>query len=149
MNETSQILLVVFVAVAAISLLMQAGFTVAIFIGARKVQKKLTTVADDIRLHALPVIMSSREVVSDLTPKIKTVADNLVDVSATLRTKAEQIGVVVGDVATRTQAVQAIEHGVAVPVRQVNGIINGLRAGVEVLRKKNPDPLSPEDDMFV
>ena len=36
-----------------------------------------------------------------------------------------------------TFAVQAIEHGIAVPVRQVNGILNGLRAGVEVLRKKD------------
>jgi hypothetical protein len=49
-----------------------------------------------------------------------------------------------------TFAVHAIEHGVAVPIRQVNGILNGLRAGVDVLRKKAPsDHLEPEDDLFV
>jgi hypothetical protein len=168
MDKSSQTLLVIFVAVAALSILMQAGFTVAIFIGTRKAQKKLTALADDIRLHALPVIVSSREIVHDLSPKIKTITDNLTAASATLRSKADQIGAVVGDVATRTQgqvtrvdgmvkvtldqltsAVQAIEHGIAVPVRQVNGIINGLRAGVEVLRQKNPDHLTPEDDLFV
>ena len=50
-----------------------------------------------------------------------------------------------------TSAVQAIEHGIAAPVRQVNGVINGLRAGVEVLRQKTPVQRQhqPEDDLFV
>jgi hypothetical protein len=168
MDNTTQTLLVIFVAVAAISILMQAGFTVAIFIGARKAQKKLMELADDVRLHALPVIISSREVVQDLSPKLKAITENLTVTTATLRSKADQIGVVVSDVTNRahaqasrvdgmvkgtldglTSAVQAIEHGVAVPVRQVNGLINGLRAGVDVLRKKTPSsPLDPEDDLF-
>ena len=169
MDNTTQTLLVIFVAVAAISILMQAGFTVAIFIGARKAQKKLMELADDVRLHALPVIMSSREVVQDISPKLKAITENLTVTTATLRSKADQIGVVVSDVTNRahvqasrvdgmvkgtldglTSAVQAIEHGVAAPVRQVNGVINGLRAGVDVLRKKTPtNHLDPEEDLFV
>jgi hypothetical protein len=169
MDNTTQTLLVIFVAVAAISILMQAGFTVAIFIGSRKAQKKLMELADDVRLHALPVIMSSREVVQDISPKLKAITENLTVTTATLRSKADQIGVVVSDVTNRahaqasrvdgmvkstldglTSAVQAIEHGVAAPVRQVNGVINGLRAGVDVLRKKTPsNHLNPEDDLFV
>ena len=168
-NNTTQTLLVIFVAVAAISILMQAGFTVAMFIGARKAQKKLMELADDVRLHALPVIMSSREVVQDISPKLKAITENLTVTTATLRSKADQIGVVVSDVTNRahaqasrvdgmvkgtldglTSAVQAIEHGVAAPVRQVNGLINGLRAGVDVLRKKTPtNHLDPEEDLFV
>jgi uncharacterized protein HemX len=168
MDKSSQTLLVVFVAVAAVSILMQAGFTLAILIGTRKAQKKLMALADDLRLHALPVIMSSREIIHELTPKIKIISDNLTATSATLRSRADQIGAVVGDVANKTQgqitrvdamvkvsldqltsAVKAIEHGVAGPVRQVNGIINGLRAGVGVLRQKSPNHLQPEDDLFV
>ncbi len=49
-----------------------------------------------------------------------------------------------------TNAVHAIEQGVAVPVRQVNGILNGLRAGMDVMRSKTPtNHLDPEDDLFV
>jgi hypothetical protein len=49
-----------------------------------------------------------------------------------------------------TNAVHAIEQGVAAPVRQVNGILNGLRAGMDVLREKTPtNHLDPEDDLFV
>src|SRR6202044_684705 len=117
---------------------MQAGFTVAIFLGARKAQKKVTALADDVRLHALPAIISSRELIHDITPKLKSITENLTATTATLRSKTEQIGVVVGDVTEKahvqasrvdgivkgtldqlTVAVQAIEHGIAVPVRQV------------------------------
>jgi methyl-accepting chemotaxis protein len=169
MDKSTQTLLVVFIAVAAVSMLMQAGFTVAIFVGTRKTQKKITALADDVRLHALPVIMSSRELLQDVSPKLKTITENLTATSATLRTKADQVSGFVGDVTGRAQAqasrvdgmvkgtldqltyaVQAIEHGIAAPVRQVNGILNGLRAGVEVMRSKTPDNhLDPEEDLFV
>jgi hypothetical protein len=168
-DNSTQTLLVVFIAIAAISILMQAGFTIAIFLGARKAQKKVTALADDVRLHALPAIISSRELIQDLAPKLKSITENLTATTATLRSKTEQIGVVVGDVTERahvqasrvdgivrgtldqlTLAVQAIEHGIAVPVRQVNGIINGLRAGVDVMRSKDAsNHLDSEDDLFV
>lgn len=169
MDKSSQTLLLIFVAVAAISILMQAGFTVAMFFGARKAQKKVMALAEDVRLHALPVIMSTREVIQDFTPKFKTITENLEATTTILRAKTEQIGTVVGDVTSKAQvqanrvdgmvkvtldqltnAVHAIEHGIAVPVRQVNGIINGLRAGVDVMRKKSPDNHSdPDNDLFV
>jgi hypothetical protein len=169
-NSTTQTLLVIFIAVAAVSILMQAGFTVAMFFGARKAQKKLMDLADDVRLHALPAIMSSREVIQDISPKLKSITENLNATSATFRSRADQVSGFVGDVTGKAQAqasrvdgmvkgtldqltfaVQAIEHGVAAPVRQVNGIINGLRAGVEVMRKKTPDNhLDPDqEDLFV
>jgi hypothetical protein len=169
MNEPTQTLLVVFIAIAAVSILMQACFTVGMFIAARKAQKKIMGLADDVRLHALPAIIASREVILDLTPKLKTITENLTAISTTLRTRTEKVGGLVGDVTDRAQvqavrvdgmvkgtldhlttAVQAIEHGIAVPVRQVNGILNGLRAGVEVMRKKDfGNHLEPEDDLFV
>jgi hypothetical protein len=149
--------------------LTQAGFTVATFLIARKAQKKIMTLADDVRLHALPAIMSSRELIQDVTPKLKLITENLTATTATLRAKVDQVGGLVGNVTERAQiqasrvdgmvkgtldqltlAVHAIEHGVAVPVRQVNGILNGLRAGMDVMRKKTPNNhLDPEDDLFV
>jgi len=169
MDKNSQILLLIFVAIAAFSILMQAGFTVAMFVGARKAQKKIMGLADDVRLHALPAIIASREMIQDVTPRIRVITENLAATTTTLRAKSEQVGGLVSDVTNRAQvqasrvdgmvkvtldqltmAVHAIEHGVAVPLRQANGILNGLRAGVDVLRKKTPsDGLGPEDDLFV
>jgi len=169
MDKPTQTLLVVFIAIAAVSILMQAGFTVGMFIAARKTQKKIMGLAEDVRLHALPAIIASRDVIQEITPKLKIITENLTAVSTTLRTKTEKVGGLVGDVTDRAQAqaervdgmvkgtldhltsaIQAIEHGVAVPVRQVNGILNGLRAGVDVLRKKDfSNHREPEDDLFV
>jgi hypothetical protein len=169
MDKPTQTLLVVFIAIAAVSILMQAGFTVGMFIAARKTQKKIMGLAEDVRLHALPAIIASRDVIQEITPKLKIITENLTAVSTTLRSKTEKVGGLVGDVTDRAQAqaervdgmvkgtldhltsaVQAIEHGVAVPVRQVNGILNGLRAGVDVLRKKDVNNhREPEDDLFV
>ena len=81
MDKSSQTLLVVFIAVAAISILMQAGFSVATFLAARKAQKKIMGLADDVRLHALPAIMSSRELIQDVTPKLKLITENLTTIS--------------------------------------------------------------------
>jgi hypothetical protein len=169
MDKQSQTLLVVFIAVAALSLLLQAASMLAVAIGARKAQKKIMALADDVRLHALPVIMSSREVIQDIGPRLKTITANLEVTSTVLRSKSEQVSGLVGDVTTRAQvqaarvdgmvkgtldqvtyAVHAVEAGIAAPVRQVSGILNGIRAGVEALRKKTPsDNLNPEDDLFV
>jgi hypothetical protein len=169
MDNTTQTLLTIFVGIAALSILMQAGFTIGTFVAVRKAQKKIVGLADDVRLHALPAIISSRDLIQDLTPKIRTMAENISAVSTTLRSKTDEVGGLVGDVTGRAQAqatrvdgmvkgtldqlnvaVHAIEHGVSVPLRQVNGILNGLRAGVDVLRKKTPvDVVEEEDDLFV
>lgn len=169
MDKQSQTLIVVFIAVAALSLLVHAGSMVAVALGARKAQKKVMALADDVRLHALPVIMSSREVIQDIGPRLKTITANLEATSTVLRSKSDQVSGLVGDVTTRAQAqaarvdgmvkgtldqvtyaAHAVEAGIAAPVRQLSGILNGIRAGVDVLWKKTPgENLNPEDDLFV
>ena len=169
MDKSSQILLLIFIGLSTLSLLLQAAFTIGMALGVRKALKKVMALVDDVRLHAMPAMISSREILHDLTPKIAAVSENLTAMSATLRVRTEQIGGLVGDVTGRAQvqagrvdgmlkgtldqlnsAVHAIEHGVAVPLRQVNGILTGLRAGVEVLRRKTPaEPREAEEDLFV
>jgi len=115
------------------------------------------------------VIMSSREILNDVSPKLKVIAENLMATSTTLRAKADQLGGLVGNVTDRAQAqasrvdgmvkatldqvtfaAHAIEHGLTMPVRQVSGILNGLRAGVDVILKKTPGTdRDPDDDLFV
>ncbi len=175
MDKTSQLLLIIFIGIAALSIFMQAAFTVGMALGVLKLQKKAMALIDDIRLHAMPAIISSREIIQDFTPKLKTISENVTAISGTVRAKTEEVGGLVDDVTGRAQqqasrvdgmmkgtldqlnsAVHAIEHGVSVPIRQVNGILSGLRAGVEVLRSKTPneyqnhrDRREVEEDLFV
>jgi hypothetical protein len=169
MDSSNQTLLIVFIAVVALSLLLHASAMVLMALGARKAQKKVEDLVDDFRLHALPVIISSREVLNDISPKLKVITENLMATSSTLRARTDQVGGLVGNVTDRAQAqasrvdgmvkatldqvtfaAQAIEHGLAMPVRQVSGILNGLRAGVDVMRKKTPGiDRDVEEDLFV
>jgi predicted transcriptional regulator len=168
MDKSSQILLVVFVAICAFSMVAQAVSAIGLFLGARAAQKKLLALADDVRLHALPVIISSQQVVQDLTPRLKVISENLEKISDMARTKSEKVSGLVDNVTNRAQvqadrvdgmvkgtldqvthAVQAIENGVQKPLRQVNGIINGLRAGLDELRKKEEVKSEEGEDLFV
>jgi predicted transcriptional regulator len=167
MDKSSQVLLIIFIAICAFSMVAQAISAIGLFIGARAAQKKLLALADDVRLHALPVIISSNQVVQDLTPRLKLISENLEKISDMARNKSEKVSGLVDNVTNRAQvqadrvdgmvkvtldqvtyAVHAIETGVQKPIRQVNGILNGLRAGLDEFRKK--EIRSEEDeDLFV
>ena len=165
--DKTQTLLVIFIAVAAFGLLLHGLSTLAIAIGARAAQKKVMALIDDVRIHAMPAIISSRELIQDVTPKVKIITDNLTAISSSVRAKTEEVSGLVGDVTNKAQvqatrvddmvkgtldqinsAAHAVEHGIAIPVRQLNGILNGVRAGVEALRRKDPIRDS-QDDLFV
>jgi hypothetical protein len=168
MDHSSQILLLIFVAICACSMVAQAIVAVGLLVGARAAQKKLLALAEDVRLHALPVIISSNQVVQDLTPRLKKISENIEKISDVARTKSEKVGGLVENVTSRAQvqaervdgmvkgtldqvtyAVQAIETGVQKPLRQVNGILNGLRAGLEEFRKKEEVRPEVDEDLFV
>ena len=169
MDKTTQITFIVFTAVTSLSVLIQAIAILGIFISARKAQKKLNALAEDVRLHVIPAVSASRGVIEDLSPKLKVIASNFVDSSANVRTMAQDVSSVVGDVANRTrvqaahvdgmvqgtleqitQANQAFQHGISIPFRQISGILTGLRAGWEVLNQRRSSSRSEkESDLFV
>jgi hypothetical protein len=168
MDSTMQLLLVIFVAVSALSLLLQVCIMVGMAVGARRMQKNLEGILNDLRIHALPVLNSSRTLLEDLTPKVKTISTNLVDSSNDVRTMAGEITGVVGDLAARTKvqaahvedmvdgtldhithAGNSIQQGISVPMRQMSGILNGIRAGIDVMWGTPPRRHNQEKDLFV
>ncbi len=168
MSSTMQLWLVIFVAVSAVSLLLQLCIMVGMAVAGRRMQRRLEGMFNDLRIHLLPVLSTSRTLIEDLTPKIKTISTNLVDSSHDVRTMAGEITGVVGDVAARTKAQAAhvedmvdgtldhithagntIQHGISIPMRQVTGILNGIRAAIDVMRERAPRPHSREKDLFV
>ena len=87
---------------------------------------------DDVRLHALPVIMSSREVLQDIGPRLKTITANLEVTSTALRSKSEQVSGLVGDVTTRAQAQAARVDGmVKGTLDQVTYAVHAVEAGID------------------
>ncbi len=155
MHSDAQTVTLIFTIVTGIGVLLQAAVLFGIALGLRETQKKLLGLTERLESHIVPVISTSRGLLEDLSPKVKTITSNLVDASGTLRSQAENVGNVVSDAAARTRqqtarvdsmisstlnnlgnATAAVEKSIAGPLRQVNGVLAGLRAGMETLSAK-------------
>jgi hypothetical protein len=161
---------VVFTAATSIGVLMQACILLGMFIGLRRLQNRIENILNHMTDYALPLIASSKTTLEELTPKLKTITNNLVDVSETLKSQSQNVSVSVEDVLEKTRAQTArvdemvsgtldglshagtaIQHGIELPLRHLNGLVNGLRAGLGVLRGKAPEPApaSPEAEVVL
>jgi hypothetical protein len=160
MDNTTQTVFIIFTALVAVSVLIQASIILTFFLVARRMQKKVMALLDEARVHVLPALATSRNLLEEVAPKAKVISTNVVEITETLRKKSEEVGVVVGDVLDRTRveasridgmvhgtldqithATHAVQHGVSVPLRQLSGILNGVRAGLNVLREKDVEPI--------
>ncbi len=105
--------------------------------------------------HIGPMVKSAHALVDDLSPKLKHITTNFSEISDTLRGQAQNISVSLGDVVERTHqqaarvdnivsstlnglghATAAVQEGIAYPIRHISGVLDGLRAGLGSLRRK-------------
>jgi methyl-accepting chemotaxis protein len=96
-----------------------------------------------------------RSLVDDLSPKIKHIASNVSEISDKVREETQRISTQVNDVVERTHqqaarvdhmvsstlngighATSAVQEGISAPIRHISGVIEGLRAGVGSLFRK-------------
>lgn len=137
------LVLAIFTAITAVAVLLQAIAMLGMMIAVRK------SIAE-FREKALPAIISTRNLVEEISPKLKIATSNLADVSHTLRQQTNHINETVDAMLTKTDlqvrrvdemvtatfdavghATRAFETVISNPVRRVTGVINGVRAGVE------------------
>jgi hypothetical protein len=164
MHSSPSTYYIIFTAVTALGILLQAVVLLAIFFAVRKAIGKLHEVTDDVRQQALPVIASTRSLLEDISPKLKIATSNLTEVSYTLRHQANHVNKTMEALLNKTdvqidridemvtgafnavdQASRVVEKTVSVPARRVSGIVNGFKAGMEVFigRKKQSAPNGP------
>ena len=149
-------LLVIFVGIIAFFFLaLIAGLAGAVIYALklkRDVLKAIDSVKTTVQEKAYPVVASTQELIRDLTPKIKTIAENAAEISHTVRAQVTDIDSTLSDVTAKARAqadrvngmvnstldttsnvVGSVERGVKVPIREVAGILAGIKAGWDVL----------------
>lgn len=82
---TTESTLIVFVALTGFALLVQAGILLAIFLSARKALNKLRVDFDELRESALPILNTTRDVLTRIAPKIEPVAVDVVKAASSMR----------------------------------------------------------------
>ena len=152
LSSGNSTLLMIFVAIAAFALLAQAIAFIVIAVGAKKALTRGMTIAEEVRVKAMPLIQDAHQLIRDTTPKVKVITENLVETSHLVRGKAQEFGATAGDINSKTrlqaarvndlvtsvlnsttEVTETIQRGIKLPLREVSGVVNGLKAGLDVL----------------
>lgn len=145
------LVLVIFTAITALSLLIQACSLLAMFIVLRKSVSKAQAMAEEMKAKAMPVIASAQALIDDVGPKLKSATSELSEISQKVRHQATNVNqtldnalvkandqirrideMVTGTMNVVDQASKAIEVAVANPTRRISGVIRGLKVGIGV-----------------
>jgi hypothetical protein len=160
-TQVPQDLFLIFTIAVVISVLIQAGVFLGLYFVARTAASKAEKVADDMTAKALPIIVQTRTLLEDLSPKIRVISANLAEISTTLKDQTKHVNTTVGEVVDKTKsqaervdemvtavldgvthASATIQSGVGKPVRKINGFLEGLRVAVETFVRSNSGPKS-------
>lgn len=148
---------IIFTAVTAAGVVLQALVLLGMFLAIRKSMQKMHETTDELKVHVVPAAAAARRLIEDISPKLKIASTNLVEASHSLRHQANHINATVDDVLNKTtahvahvdemvgaiftsvnHASTALQHAVAAPYKQFSGIVAGVKAGFSVLRRKEP-----------
>lgn len=166
-----QTLLIVFVALAAVAILIQAAILAALYIAVKKTSDRVETMGRQVQLRLVPIFDSTREILSDLTPKVKLISADLVDTTAKVKAQIERLDSAISSIADRAQmqvdradhlvsrtidkvegTTNILQKAVLSPVQQVAGVINGLTVGLTSLfrrRQQAPNGSAADGELFI
>lgn len=164
-------LLIIFIAVTAASVLLQAGILAGMYFALRKTSAKVESLAEEVKTKVLPTAELAHSMMSELRPKIVTVVDNVSVSTTMLRTQMERVDATLTDIVDRTrlQVIRAdefvnstmdkleetrevMQRTVVSPVKQLSGLMHGVSAGFEALfsrRRQRSSVAAPQDEMFI
>lgn len=146
---------ILFTALVAVAVLIQAGVLLGMFIAMKAALNRMEKLAAMAEQHAVPALTTAKQLLDDVSPKLKTAATNVVEASEQVRDRAKQMNESVGELVKKTEAqadrvdemitgtldtiahvTATVQRAVSVPVRQLNAMLDGLRAGVDTLRPR-------------
>jgi hypothetical protein len=169
-----QTLLTIFVIVAAVALVIQAGMLIGLFIVARNLQSKIAAILPDIQRmlpevqnvigitkrtieavekHIQKIGTTSEAILEVTKQQLDKIDELLTDASTRAKVQMERAEMVLDDAMTRTQQTVAIvQRGVVRPVREVYGLFAGIRTALSHLgRSGRPtvDHATSDEEMFI
>ena len=166
-QNTLLILLIIFVAVSACALLIQAVSLLGLFMVARDLRKKIMPMVPQIE----EIVGITRRMTERTEKQVEKIAANAVEIldlskqqlvkvdglltDATSRAKVqmEHAEMVIDDTMTRVhETVGLVQRGVMRPIREIQGVVAGLKTAVQRLgRGSRPtvDHATADEEMFI
>ena len=165
-EHTLLTVMTVFVIVAAVALLIQAGMLAGIYMASRGLQQnvqRLTPKIEGVLEISKQTIEDSRKQIADITSKTSEILDTtrrqvqridefLDDATARARVQMDRAEMVIDDAMVRTQrTVAVVEGGILKPIMQVQGVAAGIKTALNFLLRGRPNPedAHSDEEMFI
>src|SRR3954447_8649537 len=160
-------LLTIFVGLATLAMLIQAGTLLGLFIVAKRIQEKVSVLTGPItgiidtskktlqtvEGHIDRIGSSSNAILDATKQQLAKVDELLTDASTRAKVQMERAEMVLDDTMGRVQhTVSFVQSGVVRPVREVQGIVTGIRTAITHLgRGGRPtvDHATADEEMFI
>jgi hypothetical protein len=164
---TQEVLMLVFVATAAIALLIQAFMLVGIYRSTRQVQARVAEFQP--RIETLlattqSTVEQSRKQITEITSKANEILEAtktqlgrvdvvLAEASTRAKVQMERIDLVMDDTLSRVhETVATLHSGVIRPLRQINGVSAGVKAAIQSLVRgttPNVAQATQDEELFI
>jgi hypothetical protein len=166
-------LLILFIAVTAFAVVIQAGILVGLYLAVRKSTAKMEALATQVTEKALPTMDTVQSMLVEMRPQIATMTANVTESSNLVRNQLARVDATLTDALDRTrlQVIRAdellnrtmdkveetsdiVHKTVVSPLRQVNGLMAAISTGFEAFigqkkrHARNGDGV-PQDEMFI
>ncbi len=166
-QQTLLILLTIFVAVAAVALLLQLGTLLAMFLTVRKLQTQIMEVwpevqaiigvsrrtVEKVEVHINKIGVTSTAILDVTKQQVIKIDELLSDATTRAKVQMERAEMVLDDTMGRAQeTVSIVQRTVLRPVRELHGVLAGLRTTIHYLgRNGRPtvDHATSDEEMFI
>ncbi len=156
----------------AISVLLQAGTMLVIWLAVRKLPAQIESVRSEFKQRLEPLAQSALEVVNNSREPLRTITANLAEISQVLRnrtTSADQVAAellgksreqivrvdrMVTDLVEKVETTaDSVQKGVLGPIQEVSAVVKGVRTGLEFLfsrrRVTNVSEATQDEQLFI
>src|SRR4051812_11943333 len=163
----------VFVIIAAVAILIQAGILVAMFFQMRRTMERMDRFTADLESRLGPILSRVQVLLEETQPKISEMIADAAHVVYLARGQAQKVDRVFTEASDRlrgqlvradrilTGALEAVEDAgtkfsssVWRPMHKVSALVQGIKVGIDLLRarrtnRRPEEPLEQEEELFI
>jgi uncharacterized protein YoxC len=163
----------VFIAVAAIAIVIQTVMLVSTLVMLRPVIENFQKIATDLQSKINPILATATRILDDSEGHIRSIMGDASEITHLARSEAQKVDRVVTDALERlrVQVIHAdqiltgtlemvedtgekVRRSVWVPVNQVSALLKGLKVGLDVIRGRHSrgngaDGVPQDEELFI
>ena len=166
-SELPPVYYIIFTGITCFGVLLQGFVLLGMFLALKRMLAKLHAITDELRPHLGPIVSTTRNVIEDSAPKIKVAVNDMVEVTHKVRTEVDHVSatldemlqkanaqanrvdeMVTSGIDSAAHATHAVQHAISVPVRQASAVFAGLKAGFDVLLRRDHSSYRPVDEGY-